>query len=431
MIFNVTGGGGNQLNFRVYAAASLPETGKENDVCVITETPITSWEVFDIIPSWASEEGKVYITDTPATNGEYPNVNIVDYNKAKGMVWVQLIDCYQYVSGQWVKCAAYQYRGGQWVQFSGTFSATINITYPAGSTCTASYGGITLTAPNTSGTWACHVYQAGTWTITATNGTDEDTKNVNVTSDGQVITTILEYNKLPVLNRSYPQNATITVYSSTTATIVITTAGKPATYTYQWYADDAAISGATSASYTYTSTAVGSVKLYCKITNAAGTVTSRTATITINPQYLYNTGTINTSLIGGFTAYAYRHDGSGAPTSTPTVTKGTSDITVVISGDAVNGGAGSYFTNNKIDITKFKTLKLRSTSIDIPNSSGRIRFGVSSTRENSYTFAASKTITAAGTASIDISSLSGSYYVSLTGYSLGNKTITFDRWWME
>lgn len=47
------------------------------------------------------------------------------------------------------------------------FSATINITYPAGLTCTATNGSTVLTAPDTSGTWACVVPNAGTWAITA------------------------------------------------------------------------------------------------------------------------------------------------------------------------------------------------------------------------------------------------------------------------
>lgn len=47
------------------------------------------------------------------------------------------------------------------------FTATINITYPAGLTCKATNGGTTLTAPDTSGTWTCTVNKAGTWTITA------------------------------------------------------------------------------------------------------------------------------------------------------------------------------------------------------------------------------------------------------------------------
>jgi predicted Rdx family selenoprotein len=50
------------------------------------------------------------------------------------------------------------------------FAATIHITYPAGSTCTATDGTTTLTAPDTSGTWDLQVTETGTWTIKLNNG---------------------------------------------------------------------------------------------------------------------------------------------------------------------------------------------------------------------------------------------------------------------
>lgn len=50
------------------------------------------------------------------------------------------------------------------------FAATINVTYPAGSTCTATDGTTTLTAPDTSGTWDCVVPNAGTWTVSLDSG---------------------------------------------------------------------------------------------------------------------------------------------------------------------------------------------------------------------------------------------------------------------
>ena len=53
------------------------------------------------------------------------------------------------------------------------FSATIHITYPAGSTCTATDGVTTLTAPDTSGTWDCVVPNAGTWTVSLDSGFSE------------------------------------------------------------------------------------------------------------------------------------------------------------------------------------------------------------------------------------------------------------------
>lgn len=73
------------------------------------------------------------------------------------------------------------------------FSATINVTYPAGSTCTCSDGTTTLTAPNTSGSWTCIVYNAGTWTVTSTSGTETDSKAVTITTDGQSTSVELGY----------------------------------------------------------------------------------------------------------------------------------------------------------------------------------------------------------------------------------------------
>lgn len=73
------------------------------------------------------------------------------------------------------------------------FAATINITYPAGSTCTCSDGTTTLSAPDTSGTWACIVPNAGTWTVTSTSGTETDSKAATITTDGQSVSVALSY----------------------------------------------------------------------------------------------------------------------------------------------------------------------------------------------------------------------------------------------
>ena len=73
------------------------------------------------------------------------------------------------------------------------FSATINITYPAGSTCTCSDGSTTFTAPDTSGTWACIVTNAGEWTVSCTDGTVSKSETVEITADGQSANAVLEY----------------------------------------------------------------------------------------------------------------------------------------------------------------------------------------------------------------------------------------------
>ena len=63
------------------------------------------------------------------------------------------------------------------------FAATINVTYKAGRVCTVSDGVITLTAPDTSGTWACVVPNIGTWTVSV-SGVDF-TWQVKITGSGQ------------------------------------------------------------------------------------------------------------------------------------------------------------------------------------------------------------------------------------------------------
>ena len=73
------------------------------------------------------------------------------------------------------------------------FSATINITYPAGSTCTCSDGTTTLSAPDTSGTWACAVPNAGTWTVNSTNGDKSKSADVVITANGQSESVTLLY----------------------------------------------------------------------------------------------------------------------------------------------------------------------------------------------------------------------------------------------
>lgn len=99
--------------------------------------------------------------------------------------------------------------------------------------------------------------------------------------------------QLPVLNSSYPQNATVVAAASGSATftVQISQPGTPAEYTYQWYKNGSAISGATGDSVTLSGlTSAASHTVYCVVTNKAGSVTSRVATLTVKdwkPAYTY------------------------------------------------------------------------------------------------------------------------------------------------
>ena len=99
--------------------------------------------------------------------------------------------------------------------------------------------------------------------------------------------------ELPVLSASYPKDVTVTAAAGASASfsVSITTPGRPAEYTYQWYRNGAAVSGGTAASLTLTGlTAAATYSVYCKVTNKAGSVNSRTATLTVRsylPTYTY------------------------------------------------------------------------------------------------------------------------------------------------
>lgn len=78
------------------------------------------------------------------------------------------------------------------------FAATINVTYPAGSTCTCtfSYEGETIktyTAPDTSGSYTFTVSIAADWVVSCTNGTQTASKTVSITQDEQAETVELSY----------------------------------------------------------------------------------------------------------------------------------------------------------------------------------------------------------------------------------------------
>ena len=99
-----------------------------------------------------------------------------------------------------------------------------------------------------------------------------------------------EAKKLPVLNASYPADLTIWAGETATFKVEIATDGVPAEYTYQWYRDGAKWTEATNATVSWSGASIGSHSIYCVVTNKAGEVTSRVATLTVkdpNTSYTY------------------------------------------------------------------------------------------------------------------------------------------------
>ena len=143
---------------------------------------------------------------------------------------------------------------------------------------------------------------SGTYTVTVTNSVGSATSNpATLTVDvAPVITT---------------QPASQTVDEGANATFTVVATGTP-TPTYQWYMAGIPISGATSASYTIDDVQASAAGTYTvAVTNVAGIVTSKAATLTVDTAPVITTQPQSQTVVSGtnvtFTVVA---TGNPAPT---------------------------------------------------------------------------------------------------------------------
>lgn len=166
--------------------------------------------------------------------------------------------------------------------------------------------------------------------------------------------------ELPTLDASYPKDVTVTAAAGASASfsVSITTPGRPAEYTYQWYRNGAAVSGGTAASLTLTGlTAATTYSVYCKVTNKAGSVNSRTATLTVRsylPTYTY-TGTHQLIDEGNFN-WRLKLFTSGTLTFSYLGNAGTQGAQVFLVGGG--GGAGGFGAGGGGGYTRTGTVAL-------------------------------------------------------------------------
>ena len=109
MIFNMTGGGGNPLNFKVVGGTTEPSNPKENTIWVNTDKEITGWHFASEQPEDMKEGEVWFLTVKPST---------VEFNALKkNGIQVYPISAKQYVSGKWVDKTAKSYQDGKWVDW--------------------------------------------------------------------------------------------------------------------------------------------------------------------------------------------------------------------------------------------------------------------------------------------------------------------------
>ena len=125
---------------------------------------------------------------------------------------------------------------------------------------------------------------SSSYTTSATSGSDNGSVyTVAVTNPGGTVMSspyTLTVNT-PVAITGQPASQTVTVGQTATFTVASTGTGP---FTYQWYLNGAAISGATSSSYTTPATTLNSngSTYTVAVTNVVGTVTSTVGTLTVN-----------------------------------------------------------------------------------------------------------------------------------------------------
>lgn len=119
-----------------------------------------------------------------------------------------------------------------------------------------------------------------------------------------------------------------------------------------------------------------------------------------------------TDYSGGWNAYAYKSQSSGSTPKAPTFTLG-STIDISLYGQ-YSYNMGTVFSEAAIDLTKYNTLVIEIASTQTGGEDGGFSCGVCAAKQNNWTPVATATNVGAGTHSIDISSLSGSYYLSLS-----------------
>ena len=155
-----------------------------------------------------------------------------------------------------------------------------------------------------------------------------------------------EIKKLPVLNPSYPANVTNWQGEQATFKVEIATPGVPAEYTYQWYRDGAKWTAATTATVIWSGASIGSHSIYCVVTNKAGEVTSRVATLTVkDPNMAYTYSGSHEKIDDGSGNWRIKFKSSGTLVFT-NLGKWDGKLDVFCVGGGCAGGSGSWDAGN-------------------------------------------------------------------------------------
>ena len=292
----------------------------------------------------------------------------------------------------------------------GGSGGTLTVTGIAGHTVTATKDGKTYTRTfNSSGVAVFKGLSTGTWTLTMTGDGQTATRTVDVNADYAITITYFS----ATINITYPATSTCVVTNSGGQTVASDTNTGSSTRTWT------ATVGATG-TYTVTATA----------TDGSGKSKSTTVSITADGQsksvkltyetYYYNKGDRCNAVTGGWTKTG---SGGGLTFNTASMTLTANQWHSAIDASTVN----------TVSLANIKTLYFSVKSATSYDAQGYPRIGVAATSNPAsnepsqwVTSIALSASSAFQTISIDVSSLTGSYYIVFGGYQGDNGPATIE-----
>ena len=272
---------------------------------------------------------------------------------------------------------------------SGPAFAAIGVIYPAGATCTCSYGGKTITAKDTSGRTLFLVPTAGQWLVKAASQSQEAEDTVSITTQGQVVSVTLAF-FTATIETTFPTDCTSVTCKKDAVTLSVPSGSL------------------SSGSYTFTIPEPGEWVLY-----ATNGDKEKSITVDVIEETEYTVG-LSFELIlyapGNKSGFSFRATSSQGSLEYK-------EESLKITGTD-NSNDSSVLTSLPIDLTDYSTLYLHVLKAGNYDSSWQnyASMGVAKAASSRPTFAAkvglpwgknNKDVT------LDISNLSGEYYVGI------------------
>lgn len=291
------------------------------------------------------------------------------------------------------------------------FEATVKVTYPVGSTCTASCGNTTLLAPDITGVWTCVIPFAGTWIFKCVDGAKYTMNDITIVNHGDSWSLnmnfpVLAYSTAEDLLSDKPSDSACGIISNAEVSSYIITEEGPQPDVGEddlvpglvWIlqGDDG---GPVSAKH-YISGVWIDVPVYLYSDGQWWNY--------VVQEYLYSMGEEFTDITGGFSSVNILRWNSYSRLTVDTVQKNETHIYL----KASSNYQASIASANMIDVTNYSklTMVINDCSIQSSTTTGGNKLMLTTSRTDASTAVASATIQD-GLTEISVDGLSGSYYV--------------------